>query len=480
MIRRRRELAFAGLCVPVLLLAACTTTPDYVAPQPKVAATWLSPVTETDVDLVWWRSLGDPALAALVEAALAENTSLDEADARLREARAQRDALYGREQPQVSLGAQATESRLSLNGPLPVGRVPGLERNLKLYDVGFDAGWEIDLWGGVRRGKDGADARLGAATESRRSASIQVIAEVARTYFELRTAQALNANALSDARDQADLADLVARRERAGTASRFDVVRAEAQARSTAANIAAYEADAASAAIRLALLTGRSPEALDPSWISPSHMPAPAAEVAAGLRSEVLMRRPDVRQAERELAAATADVGVATADLFPRVSLLGFAGVQARDFTDLGASDSLRFQFGPSLRWPIFTGGQIRARIRAADARADAAAARYDTAVLTALSESEIAINRYAASSRVRVERNRARRDGDEAVKLARRRFEAGEEDLTAVLQAQSAASLLDRQAILAHAEQLYRTAALYKALGGGWQAGEESRRAKG
>lgn len=471
-----RSSALAAICAPGLLLGACATTSDYAAPQPQLGSAWLNPVVEEDVEAAWWRSLGDPNLTVIIEAALAENTSLDEADARRREARAQRDAIYGRQLPQANIGATAIENRLSLNGQLPVGRVPGLGRDLSLYDVGFDAAWEIDLWGGVGRAREGAAARLDAATEGRRAAIIQVVAEVARTYFELRTAQALTTNAIADAEAQADLAAMVAQRERSGAASRFDVVRAEAQARSTAATIAGYEAAAAQAANRLALLTGRPPEALDPSWIAPSRPPAPPANIAAGLRSDLLRRRPDVRRAERELAAATADVGVATADLFPRVSLLGVAGVQAQSFVDLGATDSLRFQFGPALRWPIFSGGQIRARIRAADARADAAAARYEGVVLTALSESETAINRYVASSSVRIERDRARRNADEAVTLARRRFELGEEDLTAVLQAQSAASALDRQAILARAEQLHQTAALYKALGGGWEAGEAVR----
>ncbi|MES2035920.1 MAG: efflux transporter outer membrane subunit [Pseudomonadota bacterium] len=471
-----RASMLAALYAPALLLTACATSPDYVAPRPNVGGAWLNPVDQGEVDAVWWRSFSDPVLAAIVDAALAENKSLDEADARLREARAQRDAVHGRATPQANLGALATENRLSLNGQLPVGRVPGLGRDLSLYDVGFDAAWELDLWGGVRRGKESADARLDAAAEARRSAILQVIAEAARAYFDLRTAQALKANAIADARAQADLADLVARRERAGAASRFDVVRAQAQARSTAAAVAAHDAEAATAAYRLALLTGRPPEALDPSWIAAAPLPAPPAGVTAGLRSDLLLRRPDVRRAERDLAASTADIGVATADLFPRVSLLGFTGLQAQEIGDLGSPDSLRFQFGPSLRWPIFSGGQIRARIRAADARADAAAARYEDAVLTALSESETAINRYRASSRVRLERDRARQDADEAVTLARRRFEAGEEDLTAVLQAQFTASALDRLAILAQADQLRQTAALYKALGGGWEAAEAYR----
>lgn len=466
----------ALVSLAALPVAGCVIGPDYAPPAPQAGSAWLNPTDPRDVEGAWWRTLGDPTLATLVEAALAGNTSLDEADARLREARAQRDAVYGRSPPQLGVGATATENRLSANGQLPVGRVPGLSRDLSLYDAGFDAAWEIDLWGGVRRAKEGAAARLEAAGEARRAVILQVVAEVARAYFDLRAAQALRANSAADAGAQADLARLVAERARAGAASRFDVARADAQARSTAADIAGFDADIAAATYRLALLIGRPPEAIDPAWVAAAPLPALPADVGSGLRSDVLMRRPDVRQAERELAALTADVGVATADLFPRVSLLGAAGLQTRTIGDLASSDSLRFQVGPSLRWPIFSGGQVRARIRAADARASGAAARYEAAVLTALSESETAINRYVASGRVRIDRDGARRDAGEAVELARQRFDGGEEDLTAVLQAQSAAAALNRQAILAHAEQLRLLAALYKALGGGWEAGEAAR----
>jgi outer membrane protein TolC len=191
------------------------------------------------------------------------------------------------------------------------------------------------------------------------------------------------------------------------------------------------------------------------------------------LRSDLLRRRPDIRRAERELAAATADVGVATAELFPRFSLLGGVGFQARDVGDLFSGDSLRFQLGPSLRWPIFSGGRIRAQIRAADARADSALIRYERAVLAALSDSETAINRYAAAGETRAERDAARGAASEGVDLVRRRYRAGEDDLTALLQAQLAKSAAERLEIQARSAELQQFAALYKALGGGWEVAE-------
>jgi outer membrane protein TolC len=192
--------------------------------------------------------------------------------------------------------------------------------------------------------------------------------------------------------------------------------------------------------------------------------------VAPGLRSELLRRRPDIARAERELAAATADIGTATADLFPRISLLGSIGQQARTGGDLLDTGSTRFSLGPSLHWPLFDAGSIRARIRAADARSAGAAARYQLAVLAALSDSETALNRFASAQRTREDTEAAREQSAQALMLARQRHEAGEDDLIAALQARSAHSEAERAAVDARAAELQALVALYKALGGGWE----------
>ena len=460
----------AGLTIA---LSGCVVGPDYAAPTPVVAEAWISPVSTAEVDGLWWRKLDDPTLTELVEAAIAGNADLRVAGARLREVRAGRDAVNGRASPQVGLGAGATENRLSENGALPVANIPGFDAQFPLHDIGFDASWEIDLWGATRRAVESADARVEAAEEGRRGVILQVVAEVVRAYVDLRSAQNLRESALADARAQQDLVRIVEARHAVGNASRFDITRARAQARATAAAIPAFEADAAAATYRLALLIGRPPEALTERLGESRALPTADLTVAVGLRSDLLRRRPDIRQAERELAAATADIGVATADLFPRISLAGGFGQQAREPGDLFSSDSLRFQVGPSLRWPILSGGRIRAQIRAADARAEAASIRYERAVLVALSDSETAINRYAAAGRTRVERDEAREEASLAVGLARRRYVAGEDDLTVLLLAESAFSLAERGSIQARTAELQQLAALYKALGGGWEAAE-------
>ncbi len=463
----RSALAVAAAAV----LSACAVGPDYTAPAPVVSPTWQGAANTSEPRSQWWRTFGDPLLDKLVTRALEANKDLAEADARLREARATKDAVRGRQAPQVGASASTMDNRLSANGQLPVGRVPGLGRDLSLYDAGFDAAWEIDLWGGLSRAEQAADARLGAASEARHAVTLQVIAEVIRAYLDLRTAQALKATTVEDAKAQAQLAEITRQRLRAGEASRFDLTRAEALAKSTASAIPGYEADASTALYRLALLIGQAPEAGDPALTRPAALPVTLPSPAIGLRSDLLRRRPDVRLAERELAAATADIGVATADLFPRLSLIGAVGVQARDGGELLSSESLRFSYGPSLRWPIFSGGRIRAQIRASDARAQAAAVRYERAVLVALSDSETALNRYAAAQETARQRQEAARIAQEAVELARRRYQGGEEDLTAVLQAQTAFSALDRQAVAARAAEAQHLTSLYKALGGGWEA---------
>lgn len=463
-----RRLAAA---MPLLALAACTVGPDHRPPAlSAVTAPWVTPADAAPVDPGWWRALDDPLLTRLVESAVARNLDLREAEATLRAARADRDAAAGGRLPAVNAAGSATTNRLSENGQIPIGAIPGFDRNLNLFDAGFDASWEIDLWGRNARTIEAANARADAADAARAAMTTQVIAEAVRAYADLRTAQARAASAGADADAQAGIARLTEQRYRAGEASRFDFVRADAQARATAAAIAGLNADATAAAYRLALLTGQPPEALISELRAPGPIPQPRA-IAAGLRADLLRRRPDIRQAERTLAAATADIGVATANLFPRFSLLGSIGQQAQHGGDLASAASTRFSVGPSFSWPIFAGGTIRAQIRAADARADAAAARYEKAVLAALGDSETALNRYAAAQSMRKDRDAARDRTAEALDLARQRYRAGEDDLIVLLDAQSAFSAADAQAIDAHAAELQAAIALYKALGGGWES---------
>jgi NodT family efflux transporter outer membrane factor (OMF) lipoprotein len=453
------------------LLQGCTVGPDYH--RPTVAGTdgqWaVSAANAAPVAVAPWQSLGDPVLTGMIEAAVAHNLDLREAQANLRAARAQRDAAAGHKLPQLDATASAAEQQISANGELPINRIPGFNRRISLYDVGFDASWEIDLWGGTRRTVEAAELRTQAAQARQHDALLQVVAEVVRTYAELRGTQANLAAARKDADAQNAIAVLVHQRSGVGDASNLDDARAESQAHSAAAAVAGIDASVHAAANELALLTGQPPESLADLARSDAPIPLPPSSVAVGLRADVLRRRPDVRAAEADLAAATNDVGVETANLFPTFSLVGSLGQQAQHPGDLGQGASTYFNVGPSLRWPIFAGGSIRAQIRAADARADAAAARYEKAVLGALSDSETALNRYASARTTLDEREAARARSAAALEMTQQRFQKGDDDRVSLLQAESSYAAAERAWVSAAQESLEDYAALVKALGGGW-----------
>ncbi len=454
----------------LLCLGACTVGPNFK--RPIIAgseAGWQSAAAQPGpVDAAWWHTLGDAQLDALVAAALANNLDLREAAARLREARAGRDAAAGRASPEVSVRGSATQNRISGNGQLPVARIPQFSRDYALFDLGFDASWEIDLWGGTRRAVEGAGARAQAAELRAGDVRLQVIAEVVRSYADLRAAQARRTSVAAEAEARQTVADLAQRRFTGGEGTRIEAAQAAQRAASVRALLPQIQADASAAQARLALLTGRPPEAVT---LADAPLPLPPALVAAGIRSELLQRRPDIRAAEADLAAATADVGVETANLYPRFSLLGGLGRQSRTVDGLVDGPTTRFSIGPSFSWPIFSAGRIRAQIRGSNARADAAAARYEKAVLSALADSETALNRYAAARAEAQTREAVLAEATTVARLAERRWRAGEDDRLQALEAEAVRRGAEQAVLAARAATLTSYAALSKALGGGLKA---------
>lgn len=454
-----------------LLVAACTVGPDFQRPtSPGESAAWTSPANTAEADLAPWTNLGDPVLNDLVTKAMAANLDIAEAEARLYEARALAKIAGARALPGASLSGSAQQFKTSLNGQFPAKNIPFYQRDFSLFDAGFDASWEIDLWGAQRRAIEASNAQIDAARARTIDVRLQVVAELMRTYAQLRGAQASLGNVRADAQTAADTARIAHLRYTTGEAARFDDTRAEEQARTAAAAVSGFEADIRAAAFRLALLTGRAPEAMTALIDSPTTLPALPANVAVGMRADLLRRRPDIRAAEADFAAATGQIGVETANLYPRLSLVGSVSQQARQPGDLVSGDSFGFVFGPRLSWAIFDAGKVRAQIAVANARADQAAARFTKTVLGALADSETAINRYAAATAAVAERNAARNAAHTSLKLARQRYKAGEDDLLALLQAQSAYSSTDRAAVQAHEIAFEAYATLVKALGGGWQ----------
>lgn len=460
------------LLLPLVVLAACTVGPDYQRPASVArSADWLEPASTAPVDAEWWKQFGDPALTGLIERALASSPDLAQATARVAEARALREAAQGGGGPQVNASGTATLNRVSENGQIPIGNIPGFDPEFPLIDTGFDASWEIDLWGKTSRTIEQARGVEGAAEWRRRDAVVSLTAEIARTYVEFRLAQANLATAQAEHDASASSADLAALRFDKGEGSKLDADQAAADREARKALLAQAQSDVAGAAYRLAALVGSPPEEILPGLLaSEAKIPLPPNAIASGIRSELLERRPDIRIAESELAAATAGIGVAKADLYPRISLVGSIGVQAQEPGDLPSGDSVRYAFGPSFHWPIFTMGRVRAQIRAADARADQKAAAYEGALVKALAETEAAANRFAASVTASPNVRASLEREQNAYRLAQMLFDRGETSRIELDRARLRLAGAERKEAEARAGRASYAIALYKALGGGWR----------
>jgi outer membrane protein, multidrug efflux system len=456
----------------LLSVAACTTVgPDYTAPATSVADGWLETSASGPIDPQWWDHFGDPMLVELIEAGVRNSPDIAETSARLREARANRDAAQGRRLPEVNAAGSATQNRISENGQLPGADFPGFDPTFSLFDVGFDANWEIDFWGRQVRTVEAATARSQAAEEARRAVIVSLTGEIARNYIDLRAAQADIASAEQMAASNGNIAQLTDLRARAGESSPMESREARARASASEQAVPAARARAADAAYRIAILVGAAPETVVPGLLTEAPIPQAPESILVGIRSDLLARRPDVRQAERELAAATADIGVATADLFPRFSLFGAIGQQARSLDDLPSGSSLRYSIGPSISWPIFSGDRIRAHIRAADARADAAAARYEKAVLTALNDSESAVNSFLNASRTHHAAIAEVEQQSRAFTHYQSRFTAGEDNRIELETARQRLIAAQERLATTRAQESRAAAILYKELGGAWTA---------
>ncbi|OJW69964.1 MAG: hypothetical protein BGO57_11345 [Sphingomonadales bacterium 63-6] len=465
------------LSLPLLALAACKVGPDYQRPHSAMADDWLEPASTAPVSADWWRQFGDPQLTALVERALASSPDIRQAKARIAEARAMREAAQGGQMPLVTMTRDTSFNRISENGQFPVSKIPGFDPEFPLIDSGFDASWEVDTWGRASREVERARAMEQVAEWARRDAVVSLTAEVARTYVDFRLAQEQLATARTEQDAAAKLAELADMRARAGEGSRLEAEQATAQREASSAALAQAEADVAAAAYRLAALVGTPPEQLVPDLLASSG-PVPTApdSIASGIRSDLLERRPDIRRAEMELAAATAGIGVAKADLYPRFTLQGSIGLQAQSLDDLVTGESLRYLAGGFFRWPLFNFGRVRAQIRAADAKADGAAASYEAAIVKALSESEGAANRFAASARSGTNAASSLEREDRAFTLARLLFDKGETNRLQLEQARLRLAQSQRQDAQARAGKAGAAIALYKALGGAWQGEGEGK----
>lgn len=472
MSRPRFVLALAGV-------TACATGTGYQPPATAVAPSFRSaempspaPAAPRAVTFSaepprteFWKELGDTGLVRLVDEGLRANLDIAIAEARVRQSRAARLSAGLDFAPTITANGGYTRQRTA---PAQFGgtfTIPDLD----LWTAGFDASWELDLFGRIRSSYAAQGALVAAAAEDLRGARITIASEIARTYFELRGTQAQLAFARDNAGTQQRTLDLVVTRLDAGRGTAFDTERARAQLNTTLASIPSLAARVAQAQYRLGVLVGRSPEALAAELAIATPLPELPATVRSGTPRELVRQRPDIVSAERQLAAQQGLLVGARTEFLPKVTLGGSAGFTSNTLGSLAGAGTTRFALGPVISWPAFNLGRVKAHTDAARARRDEARARYEQVVLQAMADAESALIGYEAA-RERLDRLQdAATASEKAEALARLRFEGGVADFLQVLDAER--TLLEAQDRLAQGRTDAATAfvALYKALGGAW-----------
>jgi outer membrane protein, multidrug efflux system len=477
----------------IVTVVGCMVGPDYKPPAMKLPTHWdgndqqikQAENQEQKTDLAtWWQSFDDPILNQLVAQALSSNLDEKIALARIREERAylviSRAGLY----PSIDTSGSYTRQRYSANTPF--GFFPQvLPRDENIYEAGFDTSWELDVFGGIRRGVEASKAELAASIENARDVRVTLLAEAARDYVTVRALERRIQIAKANLRDQNDSLRLAQARFEQGFAPELDVFQARSLLETTQAQVPELESELAQTVHRIGVLLGREPDALQAQLSDMAPIPgiadtdAIAVRIPAALPSDLLRRRPDIRAAERQIAAATARVGVATADLFPKFNIIGTAGLESISPGDFFFGTSRMWQVGPSMTWPIFEGGRIRANIEVRNAQEEEALLTYRKTVLIALAEVEDALVAYAKERTRHQALAASAEDFKRSQLLALDRYEEGYDTYLDVLEAQR--SLYAAQDSLAQSDQLLidDLIAIYKALGGGWQTDPQVRSAK-
>jgi multidrug efflux system outer membrane protein len=451
------------------LLAGCSVGPAYEPPAIETPAQFSSGAADCGDISEWWKSLGDPVLDSLVERAINGNFDLKRAQAALKEGRALRGSAIADYLPEADASASLKGKGVSRNSLQ--GRQPGATHDYDLYQAGFDASWEIDIWGGKRRALQEADAMLGVTTEELHEVLTSLCAEVARSYIALRGAQRQLKVAADGLKGQQEIYNLTKERFDGGMASDLDVARAEAEVESLKARMPTLRAAETRARHALAALLGLSPGLLDAELAEARPIPIPPALTPAGLPADLLARRPDLRHAERLLAVATADIGIKVDAMLPHVSLLGLGGLESIDSQLFFRSSSGYWSFGPSISWRVFSLPQLYCQVKAADARAEQALYAYHHAVIGALREVEDALAETETEDTRRTALAREVAATERAVGQARDLYKQGLVSFLDVLETDKA--WLNALNELAQSEATVATnrVALYKALGGGWKA---------
>jgi NodT family efflux transporter outer membrane factor (OMF) lipoprotein len=465
----------ALLCAPLLAAGCGSVGRDYETPEARVPDSWRTAseaaFAERTAELaLWWRNLEDPALNDLIERAGLQSLDRREALARVREARALRGVSAADRFPTVDARADYEHRVESENTPFGEF-VPDSD----VVSLGFDAAWEIDLWGRVRRSVEAADADLEASVEDARDVAVSVAAEIASAYVELRGFQRRIDIARTNVDLQVETLGLAQARFDAGLVGERDVAQASTNLQTTRSAVPALTIGLRAAENRLAVLVGLNPGALADLLAEARPIPVPPLEVAVGVPADLLRRRADVRRAERVLAAETARTGMLEADLYPQLTLFGTMGLASDGASELFDSDSAVFGIGPSLRWNLFDSGRLRNRVEAQDARAEQAFVRWERTVLTALEETENAMTSFVQEQVRRGSLVEAVAQARRAVELSQTQYREGLSDFQTVVNSERALAELEDEVARNDAAIATSLVRLYKALGGGWEHAEDS-----
>ena len=478
-----------SLLTLALWLAGCAVGPDYQAPKPQLPggyhlmdAQQASKTAPGAVNTRWWQTFNDPQLNSLIDRAVEGNLTLQQAVLRIAGARQELAQARGGLFPSLNGSAKVTRQQLGLEGLLKANgatdqldsetasQLSSLEQPVTLYQGSFDASWELDLWGKVRRQVELADAQTQAAIEQRNDALVSLEAEVARAYLQLRGAQATVATLEQQIAVAQQSWELTQSQQRNGLAPLTDVENARAQLSSLQAQLPQYQSQARQAMNGLAVLLGKTPGALDNELFAPKAMPALPQIVPVGIPATLARRRPDIRQAEATLHAQTANIGVSVAQLFPSLSLTGQLGVRNTDVSYLDNWSSHFYSVGPSLSIPIFQGGRLVSSVKLARAQQASAALDYRQTVLTALQDVENALVSYRADQARVTALDETTGSLQRAFDLASDSYRQGISTFIDVLDAQRQLAQAQEQATQARMQSALDLVALYKALGGGWE----------
>lgn len=453
------------LLLPVLLAGCTLLGPDYVKPEAKIPDQWsrtLQANAQPQDLSAWWAQLNDPLLTELVNTALQANLDLHAAQARLQESRARRDLAGGNRFPTLTGGLSGSRNRASGN-------------TSQLFDAGFDASWEPDVFGGQRRALEGASADLEARLADLHATQVSLTAEVALNYIEVRNAQARLRIARDNLATQTETLQITDWRAQAGLATVLDVDQARTNVEQTRATLPTLETTLAQAEHRLAVLLGEAPAALHDRLTIASPLPAVPDTVATGIPADALRQRPDVRAAERRLAAETARIGSAMADRYPSFNLTGSFGWKAATLGGLGGAGTVVSSLAASMIGTIFDGGRLSSRIAIQNAVQQQAMVAYEKSVLTALEDVENALAAYQFQRLRQQTLRTAAVSSRSAATLARQLYESGNADFQKVLDAQRSLLAIEDSLAASEAQGLSALVQLYKAMGGGWQPIPES-----